>query len=125
VRNRLLTLSAVVALALVAGIALAQEGQDDQTEDGATEESGEVKGLPPFLEEGAELPPGLAKKEVLPPGLAKKLNDNTPPGQAKKDGDWMPPGLAKKDGDWMPPGWAKKGKVPPGHAPRSGVDPQG
>lgn len=116
-RSRLLTLGVVLALVLTAGIAAAID--DDSSEKSAD------KGIPSFLQDGADLPPGLAKKlgDNTPPGLAKKLGDNTPPGQAKKDGEKKAPGLTKKDGEWMPPGLAKKGKIPPGHARKLGVGP--
>ena len=111
-RNQVVTLGAMVALILVAGIVGALENSPD-TDD---------TGVPAFLEEGADLPPGLAQKDVLPPGLAKKLGDGTPPGQAKKSGDWTPPGQAKKGDGWMPPGLAQQEKVPPGHARKLGDD---
>jgi hypothetical protein len=60
-RNRLVTLGVAVLLALIAGIAWAQGDSETPEKPGTTEDGGDVEGLPPFLEEGAELPPGLAK----------------------------------------------------------------
>lgn len=102
----------VVALLATLGAAIALASSHGGSDSGQSQsERPEGAGMPPFLTGDEEMPPGLAKRDVLPPGLAKKLGDGTPPGLAKKEGDWMPPGLAKK------------GKIPPGHARRLGVEP--
>ena len=106
-KTRFLTLAAVAAGLILAGVsaAIAAPGSPGEPSPGA--------GLPPFMEEEANLPPGLESRLELPHGLAKKTGEWTPPGQPKKEGESTPPGKAKSEG-WLPPGHARKGTMPTG-----------